>query len=232
MLDLRISLSAATRNNVAGVTISDNTLWGTPPRAGFALVVAAEYLQPGSPQGEAVPVIYNAQQFLSPNGQPIFIPFVKDGVLRVVVAAVPVVSEVGAAGLPLGTAYHTPQEEVLVRAGGRDVTLTVGAILGELALSVQVEAYTEAYYLSDASLENALARLNLRYLLLPYQQQSELLALYERALLYHNGIIVLFTQGRFLDAAATIQAAQYLLSTNGQTPDNSGPLLGGFIPYV
>ena len=229
MLDLQISLSATTPDTV---TIFDGTVWGID-RENYALVAAGEFLQPGSPSGELVQVGYDPIDFVSPNGEPVTIKLLRDGVLRVVVAAVVVADELTTArALPLGTAYCTPDGELLVRATGADVTLTPALILGELSLSVQVEAFTEAYSLSDATLEDGLARLNLRYLQLPYQQQHELLTLYERALLYHTGTITLYTQGRFLDAAATLQASHYLLATNGQTPDNSGPLLGGFLPYV
>lgn len=239
MLDLQISLHAALAGSQAGVTIHDDTTsWGAggnPARVGSALVVGAQWLSAGSAAGIPLSVAYDPVAFQSVSGGDVFLPFDRDGLLRVVVAALPICSVSAAQLLATDTAYLDTNGVPRVRRVGlsADPVLNTFDLLGEGTGAVPlVLSYAAAYYLNDQGLRNALGRLNLRYLRLPYNQQHELVALYERAALYQTGVQQLYDQGRYLDAAAILQAAQYLLSTDGQTPDDFGPVLGGAFPYT
>lgn len=239
MLDLRISLHPTLAGSQRGVMVSDDTTtWGdpNPERAASALVLAAEWLSPATNLSVPVLVAYDPLTFTAPGGGDVYLPLDRDGLLRVVVAAVPVLTSAEAAALPDGTAYVSTLASIpKVRRSGLliDPPLLPADILGETATGQPlVLAYTAAYYLSNAGLADALARLNLRYLMLPYQQQHALVALYERAALYQTGVQELYNQGRYLDAVATLEAAQYLLSSGGQNPDDFGPVLGGALPYT
>jgi hypothetical protein len=237
MLDFTINLIPLTSDNgTPGVAITEGTAtWDPGQREQSALVLAAEWLHADATTAPPLAPFYRPQDFKSPSGGDVTMFFQNDGLLRLVVAAVPVYDSEQALLAPDNTAYVTPSGLARVRQSAMptDLRLNPLDLLGNgPGPAPEVLGFVAVYYLNDKGLKDSLAHLNLRYLRLAYQQQGALVALYERAALYQSGVEELYRQGRYLDAAATLRAAQYLLVTNGQTPDDFGPVLGGTFPYT
>lgn len=238
MLTLQINFTATTADVL---TVVDNTVYGTlgnPTRNEIALVLGIELLSPWQARstpysfGEAG---YDPRTLLLPNGLPITLTRPADGVLRMVVAAVPIVLRANVLELTAGTAYCTPAGFCFVRGiendPAFDAVLNAADVLGESTTTApQVLAYTVVYRLWNADIIKALARLNLRYLGLPFSQQAPMVNLYERLHLLVFGSKELYDQKRYLDAAAVLEGAHKCLATNGQTPDAYAPVLLNLLP--
>lgn len=243
MLNFSFSLTTHPTNPQQVVVRDDTTNWGmdgNPLRSQCALVVGTELLSPWQ-AASWEPAMgltgYNPIAFTDAKGLPITLTRPSDGVLRVIVAVVPIIADDDIFALVEGTAYCTTLGQVLVRGTqepGLDIDLIPSTILGEGAAEQipNVLAYESEYHLWNQGLQDALARLNLRYLGLPYAQQAPLVNLYDRAALIYDGTDLLFQQRRVLDCAAVLEGGRKLLVTGGQTPDAYAPLLTGYLPFT
>lgn len=240
MLSLSFSLTEVVAN-INQLTLADTTpdwgVVGNPARDTTALIIGTELLSPWQAQSteKLQPQItpYDPLTLQALDGGPILLTRPQDGVLRVFVAAIPIVAASQVLALLANTAYALATGEVLVRGTGPvadDVVLTNDMLLGQGAGPLpNVITYTVGYHLWNQGLLEAMARLNLHYLQLPYYQQQPKQQLYERVALYADGADRLYKDKRYLDCVAVLEGANRLLVTDGQTPDDFVPLLTGVI---